>query len=83
MVPSFPLQFHSEYVQLLTSLLEVHTQLLRTCNTFRTCPPPAIATAQALAKGQEITKCEHTVSQVTTVNTLLYLVNMLLLSIFL
>ncbi|XP_060588838.1 integrator complex subunit 7-like isoform X2 [Ruditapes philippinarum] len=62
-VPSFPLQFQSEYIQLRASLLDVHTQLLRTCNTFKTCPPPAIAAAQAVAKGQELTKCEHTVTQ--------------------
>ncbi|XP_045187298.2 integrator complex subunit 7-like [Mercenaria mercenaria] len=62
-VPSFPLQFQSEYIQLRASLLEVHTQLLRTCNTFKTCPPPAIAAAQAVAKGQELTKCEHIVTQ--------------------
>lgn len=64
-VPSFPLQFQSEYIQLRASLLEVHTQLLRTCNTFKTCPPPAIAAAQAVAKGQELTKCEHIVTQVS------------------
>lgn len=62
-VPSFPMQFQCEYIQLRASLLETHTQLLRTCNTFKTCPPPAIATAQAVAKGQEITKCEHIVAQ--------------------
>ncbi|XP_052270940.1 integrator complex subunit 7-like [Dreissena polymorpha] len=62
-VLSFPLQFQCEYIQLRASLLESHTQLLRTCNTFKTCPPPAIATHKAQAKGLEITKYEHIVSQ--------------------
>ncbi|KAL4238895.1 Integrator complex subunit 7 [Mactra antiquata] len=64
-VPNFPLYFQSEYIQLRASLIDVHTQLLRTCNTFKTCPPPAIAAALANAKGQEITKCEAIVSQLT------------------
>ncbi|XP_052770022.1 integrator complex subunit 7-like [Mya arenaria] len=62
-VPSFSQQFQTEYISLRTSLLESHGQLLRTCNTFRTCPPPAIATAQAQTSGQEITKYEHIVTQ--------------------
>ena len=68
-IPSFPLQFQCEYVQLRASLLEGHCQLIRTCNTFRTCPPPAIASALAIANGQEITRCGQIVSQVRTCNT--------------
>jgi len=63
-VPSFPLQFQAEYVALRAALLEAHVQLLRTCNTFRTCPPAAIATALAVSRGKELTKYEHIVTQV-------------------
>ena len=67
LIPSFPLQFQCEYVQLRAVLLEAHSQLILTCNTFKTCPPPAIATALADANGMELTKYEHIVSQVSYV----------------
>ncbi|KAK3583159.1 hypothetical protein CHS0354_027572 [Potamilus streckersoni] len=61
--PNFPLQFQCEYVNLRVDTMQVHSQLIRTCNTFRTCPPPAIATALAITNGQEITRCGQIVNQ--------------------
>ncbi|KAJ8309500.1 hypothetical protein KUTeg_014374 [Tegillarca granosa] len=61
--PNFPMLFQSEFVNLRVSLLQVHSQLIRTCNTFRTCPPPAIATALAMTNGQDISRCGQIISQ--------------------
>ena len=57
------MQFQADLVDLRIELLQTHAQLLQTCNTFRTCPPPAIATALALTNGQEISRCGQILSQ--------------------
>ncbi|XP_071162699.1 integrator complex subunit 7-like [Mytilus edulis] len=61
----FPMQFQTDLVHLRIELLQALTQLIQTCNTFRTCPPPAIATALALTNGQEISRCGQILSQLT------------------
>ncbi|OWF54349.1 integrator complex subunit 7-like isoform X2 [Mizuhopecten yessoensis] len=61
--PNSPLQFQCWYVRLRTELLQAHCQLVRNCNTFRTCPPPAISTALAMSRGREISRCGQILSQ--------------------
>lgn len=61
----FPMQFQTDLVHLRIELLQTYAQLLQTCNTFRTCPPPAIATALALTNGQQISRCGQILSQLT------------------
>ncbi|KAL5009066.1 hypothetical protein ScPMuIL_014647 [Solemya velum] len=61
--PSFPLQFQEQYISLRAEVLQVHSQLIQTCNTFRTCPPPAIAAALSMTNGQEISRCGQIVQQ--------------------
>ena len=62
--PAFPLEFQCEYIRLRTSWLSTLRLLLLTCNTFRSSPPPAIATAQASSNGQEGTRWAQVVQQV-------------------
>ncbi|KAK3093052.1 hypothetical protein FSP39_010547 [Pinctada imbricata] len=61
----FAVKFPCDFVSLRITLLQTHSQLVRTCNTFRTCPPPAIATALAMTNGQEISRCGQILSQLT------------------
>ena len=64
--PSVPLSFQIEYVQLRTVMFQVHVQLERACASFKTSPPPAIATSLAMTTGEEIHKYGHVVEQVRT-----------------
>ncbi|XP_041351587.1 integrator complex subunit 7-like [Gigantopelta aegis] len=61
--PIFPLKFQCSYVELRISLLQVHSQLILACNTLRTSPPPAIATALASNNGQEGTRLSGIIKQ--------------------
>ncbi len=65
--PSTPLNFQTQYVQLRTQLFQAHVQLDRACASFRTSPPPAIATSRAMSTGDEIHKYGHVVEQVRDV----------------
>ena len=60
-------QFPCDFVSLRIAWLQSHSQLVRTCNTFRTCPPPAIATALAMTNGQETSRCGQILTQVCNV----------------
>ena len=62
--PSVPLSFQIQYVQLRTIMFQVHVQLERACASFKTSPPPAIATSLAMTTGEEIHKYGHVVEQV-------------------
>nr|XP_011437947.2 integrator complex subunit 7 [Crassostrea gigas] len=55
--------FQCEYVRLRIWLLQTHQQLVHTCNTFRTCPPPAIATAMAVSNRHEISRVSQILNQ--------------------
>ncbi|XP_048259682.1 integrator complex subunit 7-like [Haliotis rufescens] len=61
--PAHPLKFQCDYVSLRITLLQAHRQLILSCNTFRTAPPPAIATALASTNGQEGTRWSQIVQQ--------------------
>lgn len=58
--------FQCEFVRLRIWLLQTHQQLVHTCNTFRTCPPPAIATAMAVSNRHEISRVSQILNQVRT-----------------
>ena len=62
--PSVPLSFQIQYVQLRTIMFQVHVQIERACASFKTSPPPAIATSLAMTTGEEIHKYGHVVEQV-------------------
>uniref|UniRef100_K1PBL2 Integrator complex subunit 7 n=1 Tax=Magallana gigas TaxID=29159 RepID=K1PBL2_MAGGI len=55
--------FQCEFVRLRIWLLQTHQQLVHTCNTFRTCPPPAIATAMAVSNRHEISRVSQILNQ--------------------
>ena len=62
--PSVPLGFQCQYISTRTAVLEAHVQLERACCSFKTSPPPAIATSLAMTTGKEIHKYGHVVEQV-------------------
>ena len=62
--PSVPQSFQIQYVQLRTIMFQVHVQLERACASFKTSPPPAIATSLAMTTGEEIHNYGHVVEQV-------------------
>ncbi|XP_074662713.1 integrator complex subunit 7-like [Tubulanus polymorphus] len=55
--PLFPLSFPVDYMRLRVETLQAHIQLMTACTSFRTNPPPAIATSLAASTGQEQHKC--------------------------
>ncbi|KAL4630563.1 integrator complex subunit 7 [Arapaima gigas] len=55
--PLSPLTFQCEYVKLRIDMLQALSQLICTCNSLKTSPPPAIATTIALASGNELQRC--------------------------
>uniref|UniRef100_A0A8C9T3X3 Integrator complex subunit 7 n=1 Tax=Scleropages formosus TaxID=113540 RepID=A0A8C9T3X3_SCLFO len=55
--PLSPLAFQCEYVKLRIDMLQALSQLICTCNSLKTSPPPAIATTIALASGNELQRC--------------------------
>ncbi len=62
--PEVTLSFQLRYCELRTTLLQTHVQLYRACASFKTSPPPAIATSLAMTTGDEVHKYGHVVEQV-------------------
>ncbi|KAI1897706.1 hypothetical protein AGOR_G00086040 [Albula goreensis] len=55
--PLSPLAFQCEFVKLRIAMLQALSQLICTCNSLKTSPPPAIATTIALSSGNELQRC--------------------------
>uniref|UniRef100_A0A9J7XNG5 Integrator complex subunit 7 n=1 Tax=Cyprinus carpio carpio TaxID=630221 RepID=A0A9J7XNG5_CYPCA len=55
--PLSPLTFQCEFVKLRIDTLQALSQLICTCNSLKTSPPPAIATTIALSSGSERPSC--------------------------
>ncbi|KAJ1157435.1 hypothetical protein NDU88_010147 [Pleurodeles waltl] len=55
--PLNPQSFQCEFVKLRIDLLQAFSQLICTCNSLKTSPPPAIATTIAMTSGSELQKC--------------------------
>ncbi|XP_028858154.1 integrator complex subunit 7 isoform X1 [Denticeps clupeoides] len=55
--PLSPLTFQCEFVKLRIDTLQALGQLICTCNSLKTSPPPAIATTIALSSGNELQRC--------------------------
>ncbi|XP_042189110.1 integrator complex subunit 7-like [Callorhinchus milii] len=61
--PSNPLTFQCEFVKLRIDVLLAFSQLICTCNSLKTSPPPAIATAIAMASGNDLQRCGRITNQ--------------------
>lgn len=55
--PLNPLTFQCEFVKLRIDLLQAFSQLICTCNSLKTSPPPAIATTIAMTLGNDLQRC--------------------------
>uniref|UniRef100_A0A8C8DY16 Integrator complex subunit 7 n=1 Tax=Oryzias sinensis TaxID=183150 RepID=A0A8C8DY16_9TELE len=55
--PLSPLTFQCEFIKLRIDTLQTLSQLICTCNSLKTSPPPAIATTIALSSGNELQRC--------------------------
>ncbi|XP_077013861.1 integrator complex subunit 7 [Tamandua tetradactyla] len=55
--PLNPLSFQCEFVKLRIDLLQSFSQLICTCNSLKTSPPPAIATTIAMTLGNDLQRC--------------------------
>ncbi|KAF4099234.1 integrator complex subunit 7 [Onychostoma macrolepis] len=55
--PLSPLTFQCEFVKLRIDTLQALSQLICTCNSLKTSPPPAIATTIALSSGSDLQRC--------------------------
>ncbi|XP_058234962.1 integrator complex subunit 7 [Hemibagrus wyckioides] len=55
--PLSPLTFQCEFVKLRIDTLQALAQLICTCNSLKTSPPPAIAASMALSSGSELQRC--------------------------
>ncbi|CAL8392086.1 integrator complex subunit 7 [Gadus morhua] len=55
--PLSPLSFQCDFVKLRIDTLQALSQLVCTCNSLKTSPPPAIATTVALSSGSELQRC--------------------------
>ncbi|XP_009185885.2 integrator complex subunit 7 isoform X5 [Papio anubis] len=55
--PLNPLSFQCEFVKLRIDLLQAFSQLICTCNSLKTSPPPAIATTIAMTLGNDLQRC--------------------------
>lgn len=55
--PLSPLTFQCEFIKLRIDTLQALSQLICTCNSLKTSPPPAIATTVALTSGHELQRC--------------------------
>uniref|UniRef100_A0A6A7FUC8 Integrator complex subunit 7 n=2 Tax=Hirondellea gigas TaxID=1518452 RepID=A0A6A7FUC8_9CRUS len=53
----YPVQFVQEYTRLRAASLTCHSQLITTCQSMRTSPPPAIAASQVAAMRDEMVRC--------------------------
>lgn len=61
--PLNPLSFQCEFVKLRIDLLQAFSQLICTCNSLKTSPPPAIATTIAMTLGNDLQRCGRISSQ--------------------
>ena len=48
-------------------MFQAHSRLLASCATVKSCPPPAIATAVAMATGQDVQRLSHFAAQVSVI----------------
>ncbi|XP_073528083.1 integrator complex subunit 7 isoform X2 [Phyllobates terribilis] len=55
--PMNPLSFQCEFVKLRIDLLQAFSQLICTCNSLKTSPPPAIAATIAMSSGNDLQRC--------------------------
>ncbi|XP_077194756.1 integrator complex subunit 7 isoform X2 [Paroedura picta] len=55
--PLNPLSFQCGFVKLRIDLLQAFSQLMCTCNSLKTSPPPAIATTIAMTSGSDLQRC--------------------------
>ncbi|KAK2490038.1 hypothetical protein MC885_009583 [Smutsia gigantea] len=55
--PLNPLSFQCEFVKLRIDVLQAFSQLICTCNSLKTSPPPAIATTIAMTLGNDLQRC--------------------------
>lgn len=55
--PLSPLSFQCDLMKLRLDTVQALCQLLCTCNSLKTSPPPAIATSQALTSGNQLQRC--------------------------
>ncbi|KAG8584348.1 hypothetical protein GDO81_008788 [Engystomops pustulosus] len=55
--PMNPLSFQCEFVKLRIDLLQAFSQLICTCNSLKTSPPPAIAATIAMTSGNDLQRC--------------------------
>ncbi|XP_051501468.1 integrator complex subunit 7 [Myxocyprinus asiaticus] len=55
--PLSPLTFQCEFVKLRIDTLQALSQLICTCNSLKTSPPPAIAATIALSSGSDLQRC--------------------------
>lgn len=63
--PLSPLTFQCEFIKLRIDTLQALSQLICTCNSLKTSPPPAIATTIALTSGNDLQRCGRISMQVT------------------
>jgi len=59
------LSFQCSYTSLRAEMFQAHSLLLASCATVKSCPPPAIATAVAMATGQDVQRLSHFATQMT------------------
>ncbi|KAK9412043.1 integrator complex subunit 7 [Crotalus adamanteus] len=55
--PLNPLSFQCGFVKLRIDFLQAFSQLICTCNSLKTSPPPAIATTIAMTSGSDLQRC--------------------------
>ena len=56
-VPSRSQEFQVQYLKCRSEFLQTMSQIVYTCHSLRTSPPPAIATTQAKSMGDDLQKC--------------------------
>lgn len=62
--PLSPLTFQCEFIKLRIDTLQALSQLICTCNSLKTSPPPAIATTVAITSGNDLQRCGRISMQV-------------------
>ncbi|NXM86111.1 INT7 protein, partial [Oenanthe oenanthe] len=66
--PLNPLSFQCGFVKLRIDLLQAFSQLICTCNSLKTSPPPAIATTIAMTSGNDLQRCGRISNQALTLS---------------
>lgn len=69
--PLNPLSFQCGFVKLRIDLLQAFSQLICTCNSLKTSPPPAIATTIAMTSGNDLQRCGRISNQACAPSPLL------------